>query len=83
MTSPSNPDNYKPPPGYTKLKQEERLSLMVNLKKKLREKHSVDAKDTDTSKIHVYYICYDADNERIVQNIQKTLIYSSADLDNL
>ena len=69
-----NPDPYKPKAGYKRLTPPKRLELYVALSKKLRNmKHN--------DKIHIYYICYSEDNEKISQNIPHTMIYSMEDVE--
>jgi len=72
-----NPDNYKVPSGYTKKNRQERLELMVKLKKKLREKKIME------DKIHIYYMFYDIDNPRLSKSIPYTMIYNETDIDKI
>ncbi len=71
-----NPDSYKLPPGhngYKKQSRKERLEIMIKLKRLLRL-------NPPSELITVYYICYDLDNDRIVQNMPVKMIYSEEDL---
>ena len=68
-----NPDTYKVPSGYTRIPLEERYDIYVALATKLRNKVQED-------KIHIYYMFYSADNERLSKNIPRTLIYSMDDV---
>ena len=65
-----NPDNYKPVENYNKLNRKGRLELMINVMK-----HVVE--NPPTEMIHIYYLFYDEDNERLSQNISHTLIYDN------
>jgi hypothetical protein len=65
-----NPDNYEPPKNYNKLNRKKRLKLMINVMK-----HVVE--NTPSEMIHIYYLFYNEDNERLSQNIPHTLIYDN------
>ncbi len=67
-----NPDNYEVPDGYKKKNRDERLKLMVRLKRYLRE-------NPPESKIHIFYMFYDDDSIRLSQKINHTLIYDEND----
>ena len=71
-----NPHSYNVPPGKVKQNFEERLSLMVQLKLWLR-------KNPPSSIISVFYICYDLDHIRLVQNYSRYMIYDSEDVKKL
>jgi hypothetical protein len=64
-----NPDSYKTRNGEKKLNRQERLDALVSVFKKLREKEHKDP-------IHIYYMFYSKDNERITKNFPYTLLYS-------
>jgi len=71
-----NPDSYKPPDGTKRCSRKERLNIYVKLTEKLRAK-------THTDKIHVYYMFYSADNQRIARNLPHTMIYTMGDVDTV
>ena len=72
-----NPDNYIVPKYAKKKNRKERLKLFLMLKKKLRKIKKL--KD----KIHIYYMFYDKDNERITQYYPYTMIYNKDDIDKI
>ena len=71
-----NPHTYKDPKGKSKKKREERLQLMIKLKRYIR-------KHPPSDKIHVYYMFYDQDNPLIVKNIPCTMIWDGEDIELL
>lgn len=62
-----NPDNYNPGEN-TKKNRKERLKKMVEIMKQVIKNPSEDI-------IHIYYLFYDNDNERISKRLPHTLIY--------
>ena len=75
-----NPDTYKVPSGYTRIPLKERLNIYVALAKKLRDRarlHKIE------DSIHIYYMFYSDDNERLSKNIPHTLIYSMDDVNKI
>jgi len=86
-----NPDNYKAPDGYTKKKAQERLDIMIALKRKLRQIHGQSTTHnasslnptTEIDKIYTYYLFYDMDNDLITQRMQHNMIYDMDDVKNL
>ena len=71
-----NPDYYKVPKDYIRHNRDQKLSMMVKLKKYLYL-HNYPSKD----QIHIYYMYYDQDNERLSKNIPYTLIYDENDIE--
>ena len=69
-----NPDNYKVPKGYKKKTLKERLELMVLLKIVLR-------KNVIKNQIHIFYMFYDKDSDRLSKRIPHTLIYNRKDIE--
>ena len=68
-----NPDNYKVPTDKKKLTFEDRLDVMVKLTQYVRSNPPGDM-------ITTYYICYDKDSPRLVQNMNYKLIYDEHDI---
>ncbi len=63
-----NPDYYKPPNNYKKIKRVDRLKILGNLIKKI-------LKDSPKEMIYIYYLFYNIDNPRIAKNIKCEMIY--------
>ena len=68
----TNPDKYKNPEGYKKLKREERFKLHIKLKRYLRL-------NPPKEKIFIYYMFYNVDNKVITKNYPFKMIYSEKD----
>lgn len=70
-----NPHHYKAPVGTDKPNQEDRKHLMLRVMRACLQR-------TWTTKIHVVYMFYSADNPKITQNLAKTLLFSRTDVDD-
>jgi hypothetical protein len=71
-----NPHSYKVPAFKKRQTRPQRLEIMVKLKRKLRE-------NPPEALISVFYICYDADSDRIVQNYPHTMIFDMDDVNRV
>ena len=68
-----NPHTYTPPKGYQKYTLDERMEMMVAMKKAIRT-------NPPKAKITVLYMFYDADNPNITQRLPRHMINSMADI---
>jgi hypothetical protein len=71
-----NPHSYEVPNSKDRQTREQRLKLMVQLKRALRANPPSDL-------ISVYYVCYSADSDRICRNYPVHLIYDREDIQRI